>query len=81
MLPVVTSRSGTLVETVVDGKTGILVEKNNPEELAAALLRLLNDDDLREAMGRAGRQRVMGHFTWDRIAKGMHTRYTTLCAS
>jgi glycosyltransferase involved in cell wall biosynthesis len=80
-LPVVTSRSGTLVETVVDGKTGILVEKNNPEELAEALLRLLNDADLREAMGRAGRQRVMGHFTWDRIAKGMHTRYTTLCAS
>jgi glycosyltransferase involved in cell wall biosynthesis len=80
-LPVVTSRSGTLVETVVDGKTGILVEKNNPEELADALLRLLNDADLREAMGRAGRLRVMGHFTWDRIAKGMHTRYTTLCAS
>jgi len=80
-LPVVTSRSGTLVETVVDGKTGILVEKNNPQELADALLRLLNDADLREAMGRAGRQRVMGRFTWDKIAKGMHTRYTTLCAS
>jgi glycosyltransferase involved in cell wall biosynthesis len=80
-LPVVTSRSGTLVETVVDGKTGFLVEKNDPEQLAHALLRLLNDADLREAMGRAGRQRVMGHFTWDRIAKGMHTRYTTLCAS
>jgi glycosyltransferase involved in cell wall biosynthesis len=80
-VPVVSSRSGTLVETVVDGKTGILVEKNNPVELAGALLRLLQDDDLREAMGRAGRLRVMGRFTWDRIAKGMHTRYTSLCAS
>jgi glycosyltransferase involved in cell wall biosynthesis len=80
-LPVVTSRSGTLVETVVDGKTGILVEKNDPVKLADALLQLLKDDDLREAMGRAGRQRAMGQFTWDRIAKGMHTRYTTLCAS
>ena len=80
-LPVVSSRSGTLVETVVDGKTGLLVEKNNPEELADALLRLLKDEDLREAMGRAGRQRVMGQFTWDRIAKGMHTRYSILCAS
>jgi len=66
---------------VVDGKTGLLVEKNNPEELADALLRLLKDEDLREAMGRAGRQRVMRHFTWDRIAKGMHTRYSILCAS
>ena len=80
-VPVVSSRSGTLVETVLDGETGILVEKNNSVELADALLKLLNDDDLREAMGRAGRQRVMGHFTWDQIAKGMHTRYTTLCAS
>ena len=80
-LPVVTSRSGTLVETVVDGKTGILVEKNDPVKLADALLQLLKDDDLREAMGRSGRQRVMGQFTWDRIAEGMHTRYTTLCAS
>jgi glycosyltransferase involved in cell wall biosynthesis len=80
-LPVVASRSGTLVETVVDGKTGFLMEKNDPAKLADSLLRLLNDDDLREAMGRAGRQRVMGHFTWDRIVKGMHSRYTTLCAS
>ena len=48
------SRSGTLVETVVDGKTGFLVEKNNAAELADALLVLLKDDDRREAMGRAG---------------------------
>jgi glycosyltransferase involved in cell wall biosynthesis len=80
-VPVVSSRSGTLVETVVDGKTGILVEKNNSVELADALLKLLHDDDLREAMGRAGRLRVMGHFTWDQIARGMQTRYETLCAS
>jgi len=78
-LPVVTSRSGTLVETVIDGKTGILVEKNNASELAQALLLLLNDDDLRETMGRAGRQRALRHFTWDKIAEDMHARYLTLC--
>ena len=80
-LPVVTSRSGTVVETVVDGKTGYLVEKNNAEELGQALLKLLRDDDRREAMGRAGRRRALGHFTWDTIAEGMHTRYQTLCES
>jgi D-inositol-3-phosphate glycosyltransferase len=80
-LPVVASRSGTLVETVVDGKTGRLVKKNDPVELADALLQLLNHSDLREAMGRAGRLRVMEQFTWDRIAKGMHSRYALLCAS
>jgi glycosyltransferase involved in cell wall biosynthesis len=80
-LPVVSSRSGTLVETVLDGKTGILVDKSNAAELAEALLLLLNDADLREAMGRAGRQRALRHFTWDRIAEGMHARYSDLCAS
>jgi glycosyltransferase involved in cell wall biosynthesis len=78
-LPVVTSRSGTVTETVVDGKTGFLVEKNNAEELAQALLVLLKDDDRREAMGRAGRQRVLSRFSWDRIAEGMRRRYETLC--
>jgi glycosyltransferase involved in cell wall biosynthesis len=80
-LPVVTTRSGTVVETVIDGKTGYLVEKNNAEELANALLVLLNDDERRETMGRAGRLRALGHFSWDYIAEGMHTRYQTLCKS
>ena len=35
-MPVVSSRSGTLVETVLDGETGILVDKNNPAELAGS---------------------------------------------
>ncbi len=46
-----------------------------------ALLRLLQDDGRREAMGRAGRRRALGHFSWDAIAEGMHTRYETLCKS
>jgi glycosyltransferase involved in cell wall biosynthesis len=80
-LPVVTSRSGTVMETVVEGKTGFLVEKNNAAELTEALLVLLKDDDRREAMGRAGRRRALGHFSWNAIAEGMHTRYQTLCKS
>jgi glycosyltransferase involved in cell wall biosynthesis len=76
--PVVTSRSGTVPETVINGSTGFVVEKNNVEELAQAMLMLLKDDDRREAMGRAGRRRVMQHFTWDAIADGMRNRYETL---
>jgi glycosyltransferase involved in cell wall biosynthesis len=78
-LPVVASRSGTVEETVVDGLTGLLVEKNHTGELAQALLLLLRDDAGREAMGRAGRRRVLKHFTWSRIAAGMFTQYEQLC--
>jgi glycosyltransferase involved in cell wall biosynthesis len=77
-LPVVTSRSGTVPETVMDGVTGFVVEKNSVEELAQALLLLLRDDDRREAMGRAGRRRVLQYFSWDAIAQGLRDRYETL---
>ncbi len=79
-LPVVATRSGTVQETVVDGQTGILVEKNHAGELARALLLLVKDDARREAMGRAGRRRVLKHFTWSRVAAGMIARYERLCA-
>ncbi len=78
-LPVVASRSGTVEETVVQGLTGFLVEKNDAVELAQGILLLLKDDVRREAMGRAGRRRVLKHFTWSRVAAGMYERYEQLC--
>jgi glycosyltransferase involved in cell wall biosynthesis len=77
-LPVVASRSGAVTETVVDGQTGILVEKNDAEELAKALSVLLNDGNLRETMGRAGKRRAFEHFTWLKVAQQMHARYDEL---
>jgi glycosyltransferase involved in cell wall biosynthesis len=77
--PVVTSRSGTVPETVINGTTGLVVEKNNVEELAQALLMLLQDDDRREAMGHAARRRALQSFSWDAVAQGMRDRYETLC--
>jgi glycosyltransferase involved in cell wall biosynthesis len=78
-LPVVTSRSGTVPETVINGTTGFVVDKNSVEELAQALLMLLKDDDRREAMGRAARRRALQYFSWDAVAEGMRERYETLC--
>jgi glycosyltransferase involved in cell wall biosynthesis len=79
-LPVVATRSGTVEETVAHGVTGFLVQKNSVAELTQALLLLLKDDARRETMGRAGRRRVLKHFTWSQVAAGMYTRYEELCA-
>jgi glycosyltransferase involved in cell wall biosynthesis len=76
--PVVASRSGGVVETVKDRDTGFIVEKNDPEQLAYTLLRLLEDNDLREKMGRAGRERALARFTWDMVAETMLSRYRSL---
>jgi glycosyltransferase involved in cell wall biosynthesis len=80
-LPVVASRSGAVTETVIDGLTGFLVEKNDAEELAKALLVLLNDDSLREAMGRAGRRRAFQDFTWFKVAQQIHARYNEMLSA
>jgi glycosyltransferase involved in cell wall biosynthesis len=79
--PVVASRSGGVIETVKDRETGFIVDKNDPQQLAQVLLRLLEDDALRETMGRAGRERALANFTWDRVAETMLTRYRLLSGS
>ena len=61
-----------------DRDTGFIVEKNDPQQLAYMLLRLLEDDGLREKMGRAGRERALAKFTWDIVADTMLTRYRSL---
>jgi glycosyltransferase involved in cell wall biosynthesis len=77
--PVVVTRSGGIVETVRDHETEFLVEKNDCRALAEAILKLLEDDALRERMGRAGRKRALERFNWDRIVAAMQDRYQGLC--
>ena len=61
-LPVIASRTGGLVEIVVHGETGLLVD-NEPAAIAAALRELAGDPKLRHQMGCQGRRRVEQHFT------------------
>ena len=56
--PIVAGRRAAVPETVVDGETGLLVDPDDPAELAEALAKLLLDGDLRRAIGAAGRRRV-----------------------
>lgn len=62
-LPVVTGRSGSLLETVVHGETAILVEPGDVDAHADALLTLSEDPDRRRRMGEAGWRRAKEMFT------------------
>lgn len=66
--PVVVSDVGGLPEVVDDETTGLVVPRDDPHALAKALERLLDDPELRQRMGRRGRDRVVEHFTWDVVA-------------
>lgn len=58
-LPVVVSDGAPgPLELIEDGVTGLVVPVNDPAKLAAALLRLGNDGELRERLGAAARERV-----------------------
>jgi glycosyltransferase involved in cell wall biosynthesis len=56
--PVVGRRVGALPETVVHGVTGLLVDDDRPESVAAALRALIAEPERAAAMGRAGRERA-----------------------
>jgi glycosyltransferase involved in cell wall biosynthesis len=56
------------------GVQGLLVPPGKPKEIAAALARLLGDDELREAMGRAGRERAQ-EFSWERVTAKVEDYY------
>ena len=61
--PVVAAAVGGIPEVVVDGETGLLVPPRDPDALAHAILRLLDDPALRARMGAAGLARVRDRFT------------------
>jgi glycosyltransferase involved in cell wall biosynthesis len=68
-VPVVASAVGGLVDTVVDGVTGIHVPPRSPDRLAAALNCLLEDAAVRRRLGTAGARRARRRYGWNRVAQ------------
>jgi len=61
--PTVATRVGGMPEVVIDEQTGLLVPARDPEALAAAILRLVDDPELGRRLGRKGRVRVLERHT------------------
>ncbi|MBN2441420.1 MAG: glycogen synthase [Spirochaetales bacterium] len=74
--PVVASKVGGILETVVDGETGILVEPGNPKVIAEAVNKLIDNPGMAQTYGRNGRKRVEDFFSWTSIAEQTETLYT-----
>jgi glycosyltransferase involved in cell wall biosynthesis len=65
--PVIASEGGGTVELVLDGETGFIIPQRSPDVLAEKILLLLNDGEMRAAMGRRGRERIEKEFHIDRM--------------
>ncbi len=68
-LPVVATTAGAIPEIVEDGVTGVLVPPDDPEALASAIAALLDDPELMRSMGVNGREKVVSHFTWEKVVE------------
>jgi glycosyltransferase involved in cell wall biosynthesis len=77
-LPAVVTRVTGLVDAVVDGVTGLIVPPKNVSRLAKALQKLARSQELRQSMGRAARDRVVGNFDARLINEAVVGEYSQL---
>ena len=67
--PVVGSRTGGIVDAIEDGRTGLLIEPDAIDELARAVLRLLENPVYAATLGEQGRELVVHSGTWQHAAE------------
>jgi glycosyltransferase involved in cell wall biosynthesis len=75
---IVATAVGGNVEVVIDGETGILVPARDTTALVKAILRLATDGELRQRMGKAGRNRVAAHFSAEAVIRKTDALYQSL---
>jgi glycosyltransferase involved in cell wall biosynthesis len=78
--PVVGTNIGGTTEQIEDEVTGVLVPPRDPDAMARALARLLEDKSLREKMGEAGRQRFEKNFEFEPFYKKIRQVYEEVCS-
>ncbi|WP_323960337.1 glycosyltransferase [Arthrobacter sp. JZ12] len=74
-VPVIAAAVGGLIDTVVDGQTGLHVPPRDPDALASAIARIVQDPEAARGLGQAGLARVHARYSWDRIAAETEKAY------
>jgi glycosyltransferase involved in cell wall biosynthesis len=78
--PTVATDAGGMPEVVIDEQTGLLVPVRDPEALAAAILRLVEDRDLARQLGENGRARMLERHTIQHTIDGVIEVYREVAA-
>lgn len=77
-VPVVAFAAGGVTEAIVDGTTGLLVPPGDSVALVDAVTRLLDDPNLRQRFGGAGRERMTREFAPERMVEDYLALYGEL---
>ena len=70
-LPIISTRTGSIGEVLIDGETGIMTPPDDVFALAEAMKKLYSDADMRSRMGKAGRELVKTRYSNEVIARKM----------
>jgi glycosyltransferase involved in cell wall biosynthesis len=76
--PVIGARIGATPEVIRENIDGLLVEFDNPIDIAQKVIKLLKNKMLKKKLGLAGQYRVSHNYTWDIIAEKTHNTYQSL---
>ena len=66
-IPCLGSRDDAAADVIVDGETGLLVPRQDPDAISGAVIRLLTDETMRRRLGAAARRRFDSLFTYPRF--------------
>jgi L-malate glycosyltransferase len=66
-VPVVASRVGGIPEVINDGETGFMSDVGDTEKMSDDVLKLLNDEDLRQSFGKRGRELAVSRYSSEKI--------------
>lgn len=80
-LPVISTKSGSINESMIDGKTGIMIEPSNVLELETAMKRLILDNELRKELGQNGRKFIIENYSNKIIAQKLFNLFKQVNAS
>lgn len=76
-VPVIARKAGGLREAVIDGKTGLLIDSDDPAVWAEAISRVLGDEELATAMGKAARAHALSR-SWAASAERLLDAYRSV---
>jgi len=76
--PVIATRVGSMPEAVIDGQTGLLIEKDDVDGLVTALRYLRDRPDQRQQLGQKARDRAVAHFTVEAMTNQYQNLWRTL---
>jgi glycosyltransferase involved in cell wall biosynthesis len=77
-MPVIASTVSGTVDVITDGVDGLLIPPDAPDRLAEAMAAVMDDTDWAMRLGQAARQRVVDHFSLDRVARNYCDLYQQL---